>query len=218
MNRRITPAASGLTSAACYLAALHTADLPEASYSDERVLSLLSDDASRTAIVVSGALLTLGAVAAIPLLAAFADRVQRARPDRSLWLVTFAAGLLYLGQVLVGAQFLSGYALGVAVGEVPVPSEPTLVRVLSDHGFGTLLTGGLAAAGVMVLSVCLAGDAVLPRWLRRVGYVVAGTCLLGPLWIPQFLVVLWLAAGGMLLRNPPSVAPAQALLSPAAAA
>lgn len=194
--------ASAIVFAVLYAAALHVPELPEGAYSDTHVIDLVTEPSSRLAILLGGASLTVAGLALLPFVAYLTTIVRQAVPDGILPLTTFAGGLLYAGMVIVAAQYFSGYAGGIAMGEVPAPADATLVRVLNDHGFGTLLVGGLLSAGVMVLSACLAGSAVLPTWVRRTGFPVAASCLLGAAWMPQYLVVLWILTAAFTLRSP----------------
>lgn len=202
-----TRSRAGLVSAAAFVALYAgftvVPVLPEGSYSDERVLALYTEPGSRTAIAAGGYLLALAGVALLPFLAALHRRLRTATASMTPT-VAVGAGLLYVACLLGAGNLFGGYATGIAIGELQAPADATLVRVLSNQGFGLLLIGGLLAAAALVLSTSIAGmrSGVLPRWLVIAGFVVAPLLLLGAAWVPQFLVPLWVLAVGVALARP----------------
>lgn len=193
MNANRPLVASAVAYAGLFLAGSFLPTLPEGAYSDARVIGLLADSGSRTGIVLGGLLLTLAGLAVLPFLAGLALRLHRADPRSTAGVVVLGAGLVHVVMLLVAARSFSGYATGIAVGELEVPVDATMVRVLSDQGFGTLLLPGLMAAGVAmgVASLAARRHALLPGWLTVAGLVMAVLTLGGALWIPQFLPPLW---------------------------
>jgi len=175
---------SGLVFAALYLVAVELMYLPEGRYSDARVIELYRDAGTRSGIVLGGVLLVIAGLALVPFLA---DLRERLGPRDPLTGVAVAGGGLYVAMLFVAAGLQSGYATGVTVGELPEPVDPTLARVLSDHGFGLLLIPGLLSAGVLVLASSLAArrTAALPRALTTTGFVVAPLLLAGAAWVPS---------------------------------
>ena len=200
MTSSRTMTTSALAYAGLFLAGSFLPRLPEGAYSDAEVIALLSDAGSRWAIVVAGLLLVLAGLALLPFLAVLFTRLRAADRTSCLPVVVLGAGMVHVVMLLVAAQFFSGYATGIAVGEVPVPSEATLFRVLSNQGFGVMLVPGLVAAGVMMAATSLASrehQGMMPGWLVVTGLVMAALTLAGPLWIPQFLPVIWVVLVGL---------------------
>lgn len=192
--RRVGPLC-GLLFTPLYAAFTFIPVLPEASYSDERVIALYTDPRNVTAITLGSVLMGFAGLA----LAVFlADMWQRLRTDAhgALATLAFGTGLIYIAMLFVAGTLWVGYAGG---GAGPLETAPdvehsvVLARVLTDMGFGILLIYGLLAASVMVLGTSIVGrrTGVLPRGVAVTGYVVAPLLLLGFAWVPQFLVPLW---------------------------
>ena len=174
-----------------YAVAMFWPTLPEGAYPDERVLSLLAEPGPRAAIVVGGlALIGAGLV----FLCWSSALVSRLDPGAD-WLARAGqgAGVGYSLLLMLAALSFAGLALGVAVGELPVPQDPFLVRALSDQGFGLLLLPGLLCAAVHVVAVSALARRLgaLPGWVTVTGWVIAPLLVLGFTWAPQFLVPLW---------------------------
>lgn len=209
------------TYAVLFLTAAFLPNLPEGSDPDRAVIGLLSDPSSRLVIALSGHLWTLAGLALLPWLAAMALTVWRI-PARSPGSTTHevaavtlvAAGVVHVVMLLTAGQAFAGYALGVAVGELEVPRDATLYRVLSDQGFGHLLVPGLLAAGVMMLSlhIGLRGTGALPGWVARVGVALTATTLLGFTWAPQFVVPLWVMTIALTARVPEAKEPVESFV------
>lgn len=214
MPRSRTLVVSAVAYTALFLAGSLLPRLPEGAYSDREVVDLLAEPDSRTAIVAAGLLLTLAGLALLPFLSALTTGLRRADGTSSLPTLVMAAGVLHVAMLLVAARFFSGYATGVMVGEVPVPSDPTLFRVLSDHGFGTLLVPGLMAAGLMMAATSLVGrrTGVLPAWVCTTGLALAALTLAGVLWLPQYLPPLWALIVAFTLRDGTGEGPASELI------
>jgi hypothetical protein len=183
--------ASAVTYAALYLAAIFLPRFPEGAYSDERVTVLLGEGSDRMLIVGGGILLSLAGVALIPFLAGLAVLLRSRSPDTLAATAAPMGGLLHVCMLLIAATSLSGYATGLAIGEIPAPVETTLARTLSNQGFHALLIPGLLSAGVMILATTIAGRSFLPRWVWIAGLVVSPLTLLGVAWMPQFVVPIW---------------------------
>ncbi len=195
-----------------YLAATFLPALPEGADSDAEVLGLVQEGGSRNLIVLGSVLFMLAALALLPFLSQLTAtlrhaEVSRTDSDSPLIGVVFGGGLLYIAMLLTAGNSFGTYATGVAVGELPVPQDATLVRVLSDQGFGLLLIPGLLSAAAMILAASLVArrSQALPSWVCITGFVFAPLLLLGAAWAPQFLVPLWTLMAGFALR-PSSVA------------
>lgn len=206
LHHRIGPAA-GLAFAVLYFAfgLSPLMDLPEGAYSDEQVIALVADEGSRTGIVVGGVLVALAGVAMLIFLADLRLRLATAARDSSLPTLAFGAGLIYVAMLFVAGNAWTGYATGVAVGELPVPQDATLLRVLSDAGFGMLLIYGLLAAATCVVATSISArrTGILSRALTMSGFVIAALLCLGFTYMPQFLVPVWVVAVSIaLLRQP----------------
>jgi hypothetical protein len=194
--------ASAVSFTALYAAATFLPSLPEGALSDRQVLALIEDTGSRSLVIVAGVLYPAAGLALLPFLAGLVallrneEQAQPGVPRGQSADVVWGAGLLYIAMLMVAGSLFGAYATGVAVGELAVPTDATLVRVLSDLGFGILLLPGLFAAAAMVLATSLAGrrSGTLPVWLTRSGFVIAPLLLLGAAWAPQFLVPLWCIA------------------------
>lgn len=210
----------GLLFAPLYAAFTFIPELPEASYSDERVLDLYRDPGSSGAILLGSLLM---AVAGVVFMVFLADLWRRLRAAGDVATLAVGAGFLYVAMLFVAGALWGGYAGG---GGGPLEDAPeldhsaTLARVLTDMGIGVLLIYGLCAAAVMVTAASRAGQrtGVLPRGIAIAGYVVAPLLLAGFTWIPQFLVPLWvLTVSVSFLRRSPATPVAAARREPAAA-
>lgn len=183
--------ASAAAYAVLYLATIFLPSFPEGAYSDERVIGLFGEGSGRMSIVLGGILLCLAGVALIPFLAGLAVLLRSRHPGSIAATAAPMAGLLHVCMLLIAATFLSGYATGLAIGEIPGPVDTTLARTLGNQGFYVLLIPGLLSAGVMILATTMAGRALLPRWVRIAGLVLAPLTLLGAAWLPQFVMAVW---------------------------
>lgn len=194
MTRRIgVGTASGVAFALLYFAALAVGDLPEGGYTDARVAELYADEGSRAGIIATGVLLGFAGIALVPFLADLRTRLRGAAVAAD---VAFAGGLLYVAALFGAGSLASGYAIGVALGELPEPVNVELARVLTNQAFGLLLLYGLFSAGVLVLATSVGGrltGAVSTR-TRIAGFVIAPLLLAGAAWMPQFLVPIWVLA------------------------
>jgi hypothetical protein len=197
MQQRTGPMA-GLTFAGLYAAFTLSPlmELPEGASSDERVIALVADEGSRTGIVVGGFIVGLAGVALLVFLADLRRRLEEGAPDATLPTLAFGAGLVYVAMLFLAGNAWAGYATGIAVGELPVPRDATLLRVLSDSGYGLLLIYGLLAAATLVLATSLSARRtdLLSTSVTRSGFVIAPLLCLGFTWVPQFLVPVWVIA------------------------
>lgn len=200
---------AGLAFAALHVFFVFAMDLPTGADSDQHVLSLYTESGPRTLLVIGGVAVALAGVALLPFLAFFYDRVRAAG---AVALLVPLAGLIYVAMLMSAGVSWSGYAFGLAVGELPNPQDAELLRATSDRGFLQVLVFGLFAAALMVAAASVAGRAagVLGRGAVRFGFVVAPLLLLGFAWVPQFLVPLWVAVVSIaLLRQGPEELPAR---------
>lgn len=209
LQNRTGPVA-GLAFAALYAAfgLSPLMDLPEGADSDQAVIALVAEGGSRTGIVLGGVLVGLAGVAMLMFLADLRRRLAAGTPDSSLPTLAFGAGLIYVAMLFLAGNAWTGYATGVAVGELPVPQDATLLRVLSDSGFGLLLIYGLLAAATSVVATSLSArrTGLLSKALTTSGFVIAPILCVGFTYVPQFLVPLWVIAVSIaLLRQPPQV-------------
>ena len=144
----------------------------------------------------------LAALALLPFVSQFTATLRRTDPDSPLVGVVSGGGLRYIAMLLVAGNAFGTYATGIAVGELPVPEDATLARVLSDQGFGLLLMPGLLSAAAMILAASLLArrSQALPSWVCITGFAFTPLLLLGAAWAPQFLVPLWTLMAGFTLR------------------
>ena len=206
LHHRVGPVA-GLAFAVLYFAFGLTPlmELPEGASSDEQVIALVADEGSRTGIVVGGVLVALAGVAMLIFLADLRRRLATDAKDSSLPALAFGAGLIYVAMLFLAGNAWTGYATGVAVGELPIPKDATLLRVLSDAGFGMLLIYGLFAAATCVVATSLSArrSGLLSKAMAMSGFVIAALLCLGFTYMPQFLVPVWVVAVSIaLLRQP----------------
>ena len=185
--------ASGVAFALLYFAALALGDLPEGGYSDARVAELYADEGSRSGIIAMGVLLGLAGIALLPFLADLRARLRGAALAAD---IAFAGGLLYVVALFGAGGLASGYAIGVALGELPEPVNVELARVLTNQAFGLLLIYGLFSASALVLATSIGSRATgaVSKRTRIAGFVIAPVLLAGAAWMPQFLVPLWVLA------------------------
>ena len=206
-NSTRTAAFSAVAFTVLYLAATFLPTLPEGASSDAKVLGLVQESGSRSLIVVGSVLFILAALALLPFVSQLTATLRHAElgrtdPDSPLVGVMSGGGLLYIAMLLMAGNAFGSYATGIAVGELPTPEDATLVRVLSDQGFGLILIPGLLSAAAMILAASMLArrSHALPSWVCITGFVFAPLLLLGAAWAPQFLVPLWTLMAGFTLR------------------
>jgi hypothetical protein len=206
-NSTRTAAFSAVAFTVLYLAATFIPTLPEGAYSDAKVLELLQDSGTRSLIVVGSVLYIVAALSLLPFVSQLTATLRHAEQGRTdadspLLGVMSGGGLLYIAILLIAGNAFGSYATGIAVGELPTPEDATLVRVLSDQGFGLILVPGLLSAAVMILAASMLArrSHALPSWVCITGFVFAPLLLLGAAWVPQFLVPLWTLMAGFTLQ------------------
>lgn len=172
---------AGLAFAALYVTFWLVTELPEGSYSDERVLESLTDTGKRTGYVVGSVVIALAGVAMLVFVAYLRHRLALLDPHGPLPSLAYGAGLIYVVLLFSAGSNWTGYAIGLAVGELQPPEDTELVRVLNDSGMSLLLIYGLFSAAVLVLasSVSARRSGLLPRWVTTSGVVIAPLLLLG---------------------------------------
>lgn len=192
---------------AAYLIAAFMPTLPEGAYSDARVLGLLDEGGSRTAIVLGGYAFTVAALAFVCFTSVLCSRLPVASRDDSLVSIGRATGIGYAVMLMVASTAFSSLPMGRAIGEIPASDDAMLYRVMSNSGFHALLVPGLVSAAVMVavLSMVLKRTGAAPTWCAVAGFVIAPLLLLGVAWVPQFLVPLWVLLVGFGLRSAAAV-------------
>lgn len=194
-------------------------ELPEYTYSDDRVLAVYDDPAP---FLLGTALIALAGAAFLVFLADLYRRLRSTGTD-GMPTLALGGGLLYVGMLFVAGALWTGYA---NAGGGPLEGNPdglaesvTLARVLPGMGWGVLLVYGLVAAAVMIAATSVAAgrNGALPRGAVLGGFVVAPLLLAGFAWVPQFLVPLWVFAVALpLLRSPAPAAAGRREPSPAA--
>jgi len=186
--------ASATVYAVCYFVALFLPRLPEGAYSDDQVSALFGDPAERTPSIIGGYALSIAALAFLVFISLF---MRALAPDRTALTGTVrVAGTAYAAMLMLAAVLFCSLPMGVAIGELPTDTDPTVYRTLSNAGFYALLVPGLLAAAVVLVasSLELRRRQEVPRWAAVLGLVLAPLLLLGVAWVPQFLVPLWAVA------------------------
>lgn len=204
-------AVAGIAFAILYVIAVQTMDLVEGSYSDQRVQGLFADSDYRNRLFAGAYLIAAAGVSLLWFLQVLRLRLRSAsREGSSLSSLAFAAGAVYVAMLFLAGNLWTGYAVGIAVGELPETIDTTLVRVLTNQGFGLLLIYGLFAAIPLILATSIEAlkTGALPRWLAWFGVAITPLLLLGAVYVPQFVVPLWVLLVSIVLLVRPRGTPA----------
>ncbi len=201
---------SGIFFVALFLISFMTLSLPDSDAGNREWTSYWEDSGNRAAGMTASIAMMLAAVTFLWLVAALRRRLTPAIGTDAFYASGIAAG---------GLMFVAGLGaglipLGYELGDVPIPDDADLIRMISGLFYGTLfLPLPYALAGFLIpLFFALRGEFLLPRWMEYATGVVGVVCLAGPLlfFVPHALFMLWTLAVSvtLLLRErevPPPV-------------
>ena len=195
--------ASATLFAALYAVATFLPTLPEGSYSDAFVLTLVNAD--QLPVVLGGYALAVAGLVMFWFTSLVASRISA--PHSTLTHLVAMGGGGYALTLMVASTFFGSLATGRAIGELPPAEDAFLVRALSNQGFHLVLVPGLLCAGLLILAVSLLArrEALLPRWCVVFGFCLAPLLLLGAAWMPQFLVPLWAVVVAFAMKERPGL-------------
>lgn len=202
---------SGIFFVALFLISFMTMNTPETDASNREWTSYWEDSGNRAAGMTASIAMMLAAIAFLWLVAALRRRLTPAIGTDAFYAAGIAAGAL---------MFVSGLGAGLIpfgneLGDVPIPDDADVIRLIDGLYFGTLfLPLPYALAGFLIpLFFALRGAFLVPRWLEWATLVVGVVALTGPLTfvVPHALFMLWTLAVSVTLllreRDLPVVAP-----------
>ncbi|MBA3742907.1 hypothetical protein [Sporichthya sp.] len=202
---------SGIFFVALFLTSFLTMNTPEPDEGNRAWTSYWEDSGNRTAGMTASVAMLLAAVAFLWLVAALRRRLTPAIGTDAFYASGIAAG---------GLMFVAGFGAGLIpfgneLGDVPIPDDADVIRMLDGLYHGTIfLPLPYALAGFLIpLFFALRGSFLVPRWLEYATLLVGVVCLTGPLLfvVPHALFMLWTLAVSvtLLLRErdvpPPTI-------------
>jgi hypothetical protein len=166
---------------------------------DAEVLKLFRDN--KTPAILSAFLLTLAALAFLPLAAAAIHRVRDGLSPMAQS-VARSTAVLFAATLMISGALFGALAGGVTFGDLDDPSVE-LIKFIPQIGFPVLLVSGALSVAVFFVIVSRAGQvaAALPTWFSVLGYVAAVAMLAAVFFIPMLLVPIWAIASAFVLKG-----------------
>jgi hypothetical protein len=165
---------------------------------------MFADSGNRTQMILGAYVLAAACVAVVVFGSSLRDRLAGAGAATSGRLA-FAGSIMFATITLAGAAAIAWIPGAKAFGDAPIP-KGELAYLAPQLGFGALLLGGGATAGLMLVAAGIgsARTRALPAWLGWAGVVVGVLIFLfGAFFMPMLLLVLWvLIAAIVSLRRP----------------
>lgn len=202
---------SGIFFVALFLISFMTMNTPDPDEGNRAWTSYWEDSGNRAAGMTASIAMLLAAIAFLWLVAALRRRLSPAVGTDAFYASGIAAG---------GLMFVAGFGAGIIpfgneIGDVPIPDDADLTRLVDGLYHGTIfLPLPYALAGFLIpLFFTLRGSFLVARWLEYATLVVGVVCLTGPLLfiVPHALFLLWTLAVSvqLLLRErdlpPPAI-------------
>ncbi len=185
-------------------------DTPEGDESNRKWIEYYADSGNRTQLVVGAIVLAVGTIGFLVFVSSLRERIRDSQAQEWLGTLMFASGVAFVALLGVFGTSLGAVAAAVEFGDAPVPRSADVPRIVESIGFGALLLFGMAAAGLLMVTVSVASGptALLPRWLVVTGTVAGVIVIVGGLFfIPMALLVLWVLAVSIVMLRQPSLRP-----------
>jgi hypothetical protein len=178
-----------------------SADSPDSSDSDAKVLAWYAKHSHRVGVIVGVFVLMFFGLFLLWFAAGLRERLRAADTDGRLANVALGGAILCVALVWVGSFALAAIPAGISLGSEPAVSNADVARFLPQMGFGSILVGGMfgAIALIVATSIVAIRTGVLPRWLAYLGFVCGVALLFGSVFLPMIALPIWLIAAGVVL-------------------
>jgi hypothetical protein len=157
-------------------------------------------------MIVAAYILIAAGLVFLWFLSCLRSRLRAAEGDvGTLSTLTFAAGVVFVGLLAVGALALAAVPASISFAENRVPTGADTVQTAQSLGWGAILVGGMLSAAVMIFttSILTLRTGALPKWSAWVGFLAAIALLFAVIWIPQIALLIWaLCISGAMLARP----------------
>jgi hypothetical protein len=167
------------------IAAMVIGSPPGGNWSAEQISDFVARG-HRPAAFVGMYLLLLAAVALLYLVAALRRRIADGNAGCVFAATGFAAGTAWA----VGAPLLFVVPAGLANGG-HLPSDPAVVYMLTQVGFGVIFVAGGVMLAVALLAFASGARAAIPGWLRWLTLAAGILGLASAAFFPFFLLLIW---------------------------
>jgi hypothetical protein len=185
-------------------------DTPEGDESNREWIGYYADSGNRTQILIGAIVLAVGTIGFLAFVSSLRERIRGSEAQEWLGTLMLMSSVAFVTLLGVFGTSLGAVAAAVEFGDAPVPRSADIPRIVESIGFGALLLFGMAAAGLLMVTVSAAGarTALLPRWLVVTGYIAGVIVIVGGLFfIPMALLVLWVLAVSIVMLRYPSLRP-----------
>jgi hypothetical protein len=202
-----TPTAGILAALTFFFGLAATADSPDNSDSNAKVISWYADHGHRVGVIIGAFVLAFCGLFLLWFASGLRQRLRRAEgPEGRLANVALGGGVLLVALLWVGAAALAAIPAEQSFGGGPPLSDADLGRFLPSVGFGSILLFAMFGAIALIdaTSVVIMRTGVLPRWLAYLGFVCGVVLLFGVVFIPVIALPIWLIAASIVLYRQPA--------------
>jgi hypothetical protein len=206
-----TPTA-GLLAAITFVVGLAmSANSPDNSDPDAKIISWYADHGHRVGVVVGAFVLAFCGLFLLWFASGLRQRLRVAEgPEGRLANVALGGGVLLVAMLWVGSAALAAIPAGVSIGGSKALTDADLGRFLPSIGFGSILIFAMFGAIALIdaTAVVIMRTGVLPRWFAWLGFVCGVVLLFGAVFLPVIALPIWLIAASVVLYRQPEFAAA----------
>jgi len=201
-----TPTAGILAAVTFIFGLAATADSPDSSDSNAKIIAWYADHGHRIGIIIGAFILAFCGLFLLWFASGLRQRLRLAEgPEGRLANVALGGGVLLVALLWVGAAALAAIPAQQSFGGGPALSDADLGRFLPSVGFGSILLFGMFGAIALIdaTSIVIMRTGVLPRWLGWLGFVCGVVLLFGVVFLPVIALPIWLIAASIVLYRQP---------------
>jgi hypothetical protein len=201
-----TPTAGILAAVTFIVGLAATADSPDSSDSNAKIVAWYADHGHRTGVIIGAFILAFCGLFLLWFASGLRQRLRLAEgPEGRLANVALGGGVLLVALLWVGAAALAAIPAQQSFGGGPALSDADLGRFLPSVGFGSILLFGMFGAIALIdaTSIVIMRTGVLPRWLGWLGFVCGVVLLFGVVFLPVIALPIWLIAASIVLYRQP---------------
>ena len=201
-----TPTAGILAAVTFIFGLAATADSPDNSDSNAKIIAWYADHGHRIGIIIGAFILAFCGLFLLWFASGLRQRLRLAEgPEGRLANVALGGGVLLVALLWVGAAALAAIPAQQSFGGGPALSDADLGRFLPSVGFGSILLFGMFGAIALIdaTSIVIMRTGVLPRWLGWLGFVCGVVLLFGVVFLPVIALPIWLIAASIVLYRQP---------------